>query len=98
MPPPGEGLVAVIDRQPGPARSVAGMDTFTCVELMYDVDRLFPSHSTDVEGTNPVPVSVTLTAADPMVTWSGLMELMVGIGLPTVRGRLPEVPPPGWGL
>ena len=48
--------------------------------------------------TNPVPLIVNWKAAPPAVALVGESEVTVGNGLLIVKGKVPEVPPPGAGL
>jgi hypothetical protein len=48
--------------------------------------------------TKPVPVMVNWNAPPPAVALVGKSEITVGNGLLMVKGKVPEVPPPGAGL
>ena len=57
-----------------------------------------PFHATTVEGTNPLPLMVTLRSGEPTVAFAGLTLVMAGTGLFTVKLSAAEVPPPGAGF
>ena len=85
VPPPGTEFTAVTERMPAAAKSVEGSTALTCVELMNVVDRAEPLTLITVDGTKPVPV--TVTTVDPVPT--GVLvddnDEMVGAGLSTSR-------------
>jgi hypothetical protein len=59
---------------------------------------LEPLHRTLDVGTKPVPFTVSVKDAPPAVTDVGLILVVVGRGLKTVKVCALEVPPPGVGL
>lgn len=80
VPPPGDGLDAVIASEPAVARSAAPRDTVAWVALLKVVDRAAPFTCTTVPLMNPVPATVTFVAADPTPAAEGLMFVMAGRG------------------
>ena len=57
-----------------------------------------PFHVTIVEGTKPLPLTVTRRSAEPAVAFAGVILVIAGTGLFTVKLSAAEVPPPGVGL
>jgi len=53
---------------------------------------------TTVEGTNPLPLIVMRRSGEPDVAFVGVMLVMAGTGLFTVKLTTAEVPPPGGGF
>jgi hypothetical protein len=84
-PPAGAGLTAINIRLPGVPRSVAVKMTSTCVLLTKLVDRAAPFAWITVVGTNPVPVTETDVAGDPVGSDAGTSAEIAGTGLFTVR-------------
>ena len=101
VPPPGAGLVTVIDAEPAFAISVAGIEAFTCVALTNVVVCGAPLKLTTELAIKPVPFTVSENAAEPAAMLAGASEVIVGAGLFAaliVKFTAAEVPPPGAGL
>lgn len=60
------------------------------------VARLAPFHCTVDAGTNPLPISVSVNAAEPTLVDAGRIEATVGAGLAVMANATPaDIPPPG---
>jgi hypothetical protein len=57
-----------------------------------------PFHVSAVDGTKPLPVTVICKSEEPAAALEGLIVVMVGAGLFTVKLTAAEVPPPGDGF
>src|SRR5712675_2294957 len=97
-PPPGAGLTAVMPSDPALTRSEEVSATFIAVALITVVGRDAPFTSTPVPGTKPVPMILTVVAADPAFRALGKSDAIVGAGFATTRAMVPEAPPPGCGF
>jgi hypothetical protein len=98
VPPPGAGLVTVTLKDPAAAMSDAVIAAVTCVALTNVVVRATPLNFTDEVATKPVPFTVSVNAAPPVVADVGESKVIVGAGLFAVNVEIPDVPPPGTGL
>ncbi len=98
MPPPGAGLVTVTLKVPAAAISAAVMDAVTCVALTIAVVFAAPLKFTTDDELKFVPFTVSVNAAPPANPLVGESVVIVGSGLFTVNGELPDAPPPGLGL
>ena len=98
MPPPGDGLVTVTLKVPAVAISDAAIAAVTCVALTNVVALAAPLKLTTEVETKLVPFTVSVNAAPPFVALVGEIVVIVGPGLFTVNGEVPDVPPPGAGL
>jgi len=98
-PPPGAGFVTVTLTVPAVAMSAAVMAAVTCVPLTNVVVRFAPLNCTVAPLAKPVPFTVSVKPTPPVVTLAGEREVMVRFdGLLIVKGKFPEVPPPGAGF
>src|SRR5579862_7374842 len=95
LPPPGVGLNTVTRAVVEAAISVALMDALSCPAFTETVVRLDPFHLTTDPLTNPLPCTVKVNAAPPVVTNVGESEVIVGTGLAMVKTEWSDVPPPG---
>jgi hypothetical protein len=98
VPPPGAGLVTVTLNEPAAAISAAVMDAVNFVPLTNVVVAAVPLKFTTEDETKLVPFTVRVKAAVPAVALVGESEAMVGTGLFTANGEVPDVPPPGAGF
>lgn len=98
VPPPGSGLKTVMNRVPAVAMSAAVICAVNWVALTNVVTRSAPSKRTIEPLLKFVPSTVSVNAAPPIVCVAGVMVVMVGTGLLTVKSIAAEVPPPGAGL
>ncbi len=98
VPPPGAGFVTVTLNVPAVAMSAAVIAAVTCVALTNVVVRADPLKFTTEVETKLVPFTVSVNAAPPLVALVGETVVIVGPGLFTVNGEVPDVPPPGAGL
>jgi len=97
-PPPGEPFVTVTMFAELPAMLGAGSAACSSVELSRVVVSGAPFQFTTDEGTNPEPVTSSVTALEPATTLTGLTDFTTGWGLLTVNVATEETPPPGAGL
>jgi hypothetical protein len=70
---------------------VAGTVAVRLVALTYAVASAVPPTSTRLPLTNPEPETVSVVPAAPTLTFAGLIELIVGLGVGVV---VPPPPPP----
>jgi hypothetical protein len=98
FPPLGAGFCAVIVASEAPVRSAAGIVVVSCVALTKVVFSDEAFHDTTVEGTNPLPLIVMGRSGEPAVALVGVMPVMAGNGLFTVKLTADDVPPPGVGF
>ena len=98
VPPPGVGLVTVIEAVPAVAISAALMMAVSWVEEAKVVDRAEPLKLTVEEATKLVPLTVKVNDVPPAVTGVGEIDVVVGTGLLMVKVWADEVPPPGAGV
>ena len=98
VPPPGAALLTVMERFPGDATSLAGMDAVSWVELTNVVVRADPLTCTSDPLTKLLPLTVSVNPARPADTLAGEMLDMEGAGLLTASESADEVPPPGAAL
>ena len=98
VPPPGAGFTTVTIAEPLLAMSVAGMAAVNCVALPKVVVRALPFHRTVEPFTKPLPFTIKVNAAPPVVAEFGFNVVMPGVGLLMVKVAAAEVPPPGAGL
>jgi len=78
--------------------SVPLIDACSCAEFTNVVVRLAPFQFTTDPLTNPLPFTFSMKEVPPAVADEGDNEEMEGAGLLgglMVKGKLPEVPPPG---
>src|SRR5262245_34062483 len=80
-PPPGVGLNTVTDGAPAVARSDLAMLAWRTVRLTNVVVRVAPFQRTTDVGTKPVPLTVIVSAALPVVAPVGDKLVIVGVGL-----------------
>src|SRR5258708_35911125 len=66
-PPPGEGFTTVTVAVPADAMSAAAIAAVNCVALIKFVGRGAPFQFADDVPTNPVPLTVNVNAAAPLV-------------------------------
>src|SRR5688572_25441666 len=97
-PPPGVGLKTVTDAVPVDETSDVEMLAVTCVEFTKVVARSLPFQRTTELDTKFVPLTVKVKADEPTTALSGLMLVVVGTRLLTVRVWPCARPPPGVGL
>jgi len=97
-PPPGAGLVTLTVAVPTVATSMAGTLAVITVALTKVVVKATELKRTWEEGTNPVPLTVSVKAADPATTEEGERLAIVGAGLLISKVNGVDVPPPGAGL
>src|SRR4029077_19816059 len=97
--PPPPGLVTVTFTVPAAAISAAGMVAKIWV-LVTDVGVIagFAPKFTVAPVTKPVPVRVNGKAAPPAVAAFGAIEARLREAPLIVKGKLPDVPPPGAGF
>src|SRR6187401_2903830 len=81
VPPPGSGVMTVIERVPAAARSSAGIVACNSCDDTNVVARSDPFQAAEDVGTNRSPNSVTVTAADPATALAGEIEFSTGSGL-----------------
>jgi len=63
------------------------------------VERVAPFHCTCDAATNPLPVTVRVSALDPTPAEAGRIDAITGRGFGVTENEIPaEVPPPGVGL
>jgi hypothetical protein len=98
VPPPGAGFVTVTLNEPAVAMSAPAIDAVSFVALTKVVVLAVPLKFTTEEATKLVPFTVRVKAAPPTDALVGESEVMVGTGLLTANGELPDVPPPGAGF
>lgn len=84
VPPPGVGVKTVTAAVPPEVISEARTEAFRVVELTKLVVRLLPFQRTMLPLTKFVPVTVSVKAAEPEVTASGLSVVSVGTGFPAL--------------
>jgi hypothetical protein len=96
-PPPGAEFVTKSFPVPLAARSAAERATCSDVELTKVVGFPTPFHWTTELPLKPEPLRVT-TAALPVATVPGRIEVSTGFGFTTCRLNGDETPPPGAGL
>src|SRR3954463_14868251 len=80
VPPPGVGFTTVIDDNAAVATFAAITAAVNCVELTYVVVRFDPFHCTCEAATKPVPVTVSVNAADPAASVDGEIDDTTGGG------------------
>jgi len=85
VPPPGAGVVTVTSAAPTVAISAAEMAAVSRYEPTYVVARAAPFHITVELAWKPVPYTVSVNAAPPLVALAGLSAVMVGAGLSIVN-------------
>jgi hypothetical protein len=99
VPPPGAGLLTETLMLAAAAMSAAGIVTAICVAVTeVGVNGPNDPNVTVAPATKFVPVIVSVNGPPPAVTLVGENEVTVGNGLLMVKGKVPEVPPPGAGL
>jgi hypothetical protein len=84
------GLTTVTEAVPSSARSVAGTEAVSCVELTNVVVRAVPFQSTVEPLTKLAPLTVSVKPGPPSVAEAGL--ILVVVGLPTYVNPLDKVP------
>lgn len=92
VPPPGVAFTAVTESVPAAAKSVEGSAALIWVELMNVVARAEPFTLIIVDGTKPVPVTVTTADAVPAEALAGDTVVITGVGLSTSRLVAPADP------
>ncbi len=97
-PPLGAGFVATTVASDAVARFAAGNVVVTWVALKKLVLSATPFQVIAVDGTNPLPFTVTGRSGEPTFALAGLKLVMAGTGLFTVKVIAPDVPPPGVGF
>ena len=98
VPPPGAGFTTVTLKVPAFEMSVALIVAVSLVELTKEVVRADPAQSTVDVFTKLVPVTVSVKPAPPAVALLGDSDVIVGLGLFTVKFTAFDTPPPGAGL
>ena len=98
VPPPGPELTTVVTAVPVTARSAAVAVKVNWLALKKVVARFTPFHCRTDPATNPLPVTVTGNAADPVAAENGVSAPIAGAGLFTVNVAVEEIPPPGAGF
>src|SRR6266850_1621815 len=95
VPPSTPGIVTVTWALPAAAISEAGIAAVTCVGLTRVVVRAAPFQRTLAPMSYPVPVSVSVNPAPPVVALEGASA--VSVGPPELTGKVivADVPPPG---
>src|ERR1700689_5684988 len=78
--------------------SWVGIAAMTCVLFTKVVAMGFPFQETTDEGTKPLPATASVVADAPASTLGGVMAVIAGTGLFTLKLIPPEVPPAGVGL
>jgi hypothetical protein len=78
--------------------SEAGTEAVTCVLLTKVVVRALPFQETTDDDKKPAPESVRVVAPAPAITLAGVIAVIDGTGLFTVKLIALEVPPAGIGL
>src|SRR6266404_29508 len=98
VPPSTPGIVTVTWALPAAAISEAGIAAVTCVGLTRVVVRAAPFQRTLAPMSYPVPVSVSVNPAPPVVALEGASA--VSVGPPALTGKVTaaDVPPPGPGV
>jgi hypothetical protein len=85
VPPPGAGFTTVTDAVPAFATRAAVTVAVSCVEETNVVVKAVPFQRTDEVATKLVPFTVRVNCGDPARHELGLIELVVGTGLPIVN-------------
>jgi len=85
VPPPGAGFTTVTDAVPAFATRAAVTVAVSCVEETNVVVKAVPFQRTDEVATKLVPFTVRVNCGDPARQALGLIELVVGTGLPIVN-------------
>ena len=85
VPPPGAGFTTVTDAVPAFATRAAVTVAVSCVEETNVVVKAAPFQRTDELATKLVPFTVRVNCGDPARHELGLIELVVGTGLPIVN-------------
>jgi len=98
VPPPGEGLVAVIGKVPPVLRSAAVIDAVNSEEVLKAVVRGDPFQFTVAPLTKLDPFTVRVKAADPTFLLVGVSDVRDGTGLPIENANAFDAPPPGVGF
>ncbi len=96
-PPPGDGVVTVIDFDPAEGRAAAGIEIDRCDESRYLTDNRSPSMATVQSRVNPVPTRAT-SASVATGTASGVADATDGTGFVMENCIDADLPPPGEGL
>src|SRR6267143_5645078 len=98
VPPSTPGIVTVTWALPAAAISEAGIAAVTWVGLTRVVVRAVPFQRTLAPMSYPVPVSVSVNPAPPVVALEG--DSAVSVGPPALTGKVTaaDVPPPGPGV
>jgi hypothetical protein len=94
LPPPGAGLLTVIDALPAACRSPVLTCAVSDVALLYVVGRAAPFHIAVDDEMKFVPVSVIVTAAEPADAEAGLIDVSVGAGFDWAGFEEPLLPDP----
>ena len=97
VPPPGAGVTTVTLGMPAAAKSLAGICAVSWVPLTKVVARLLLFQRMVEPLTKPVPFTVKVIPALPVVAVFGLIVVTTGVGLLTPNVSAAEVPPPGAG-
>ena len=99
VPPPGAGFTTVTDAVPAVRISEAGTCAVSLTALTNVVGSFTPFQSTAEPVlpplTKPVPFTVRVKLAPPIVALLGMMEVIAGTGLLMLNVNALEVPPPG---
>jgi len=98
VPPPGAGFVTVTLNVPAVVMLGAVIAAVIFVALTKVVAAGAPLKLTTEADTKPVPFTVKVKAAPPLVALVGDNVVIVGTGLFTANSELAEVPPPGAGF
>src|SRR5436190_190144 len=85
VPPPGAGFTTVTDAVPAFATRAAVTVAVSCVAETNVVVKAVPFQRTDELATKLVPFTVIVNCEDPARHEFGLIELVVGTGLPIVN-------------
>ena len=85
VPPPGAGFTTVTDAVPAFATRAAVTVAVTCVEETNVVLKAVPFQRTVELATKLVPFTVTVNCGEPAKHELGLIEVVVGTGLPMVN-------------
>ena len=98
VPPPGAGVNTVTAAVPLPAMSAPLIVAVKRVADSKVVGRSSPFQRTVDPDTKPAPLTVRVKLGPPAAVDVGLSELIDVTGLPIVKTRVPEVPPPAVGV
>ena len=98
-PPPGAGFTTVAVAAPVAVKSPAGITAVTWALLTNVVGRADPFHWTIEAGINPLPLKVSVNAAELIAAEAGWIAANTGAGFAEIANvALAEAPPPGAGF